>query len=166
MPLGPKRLNHRIRNRLAALLALGTVPMRVAVYTPRIPILLDKGRTRIEGVTTLRAEEVAGVPLRTTSDDDLAFDRGFAALAARREHLVEVKVAEEALGFVGAVLVLETRHVVWRGVRGEVGNVFAALAGVDAGDALCEFVLWLGVEGDALEVLAALVAGEAFGVEA
>jgi hypothetical protein len=166
MPLGPESLDHGVRNRLAALLALGTVPVSMAIHTPRIPILFHKRCARIERIATLRAEKVAGVPLRTTGDDDLAFDGRFAALAARREHLMEVEMAEEALGFVGAVLVLETRHVVGRGVCGEVGNVFAALAGVDAGDALCELVLWLGIEGDALEVLAALVAGEAFGVEA
>jgi len=79
---------------------------------------------------------------------------------------MEVEVAEEALRLVGAVLVLETRHVVWRGVWGEAGDVFAALARVNAGDALCEFAFWLGVESDTLEMLAALVTGEALRVEA
>lgn len=79
---------------------------------------------------------------------------------------MEIEVAEEALGFIGAVFVFEARHIGGSGVRGEEGDIFAALAGADTCDALSEFVIGFGVEGDAFEVFAALVAGKAFGVEA
>jgi hypothetical protein len=75
-------------------------------------------------------------------------------------------MAVEAWGFVGAVIVLETRHVVCGGVGGKVGNVGAGETGADAVDAFGVFVGGLRVEGNALEVLAALVASKAFGVEA
>lgn len=137
MPLGPQCLDHRIRNGLATLLALGTVPMRMAIHTPSIPILLDERRARIKRITALRTEKVPSMPLRATRNNDFALNGRLARLAARREHFVEVEVAEETLRLVGAVLVFEARHVVGRRVRGQESKVFAALASVDAGNALC-----------------------------
>jgi hypothetical protein len=166
MPLRPQRLDNRICHRLATLLTLGTIPMRMTIHTPRIPILLHKRRARIKRVATLRAKKVSCMPLGATRDNHLAFNGGLARFASRGEHFVEVEVAEEALGFVCAVFVFEAGHVVRGRVRGEEGNIVATLAGADTGDALGEFVIWFGVEGDAFEVLAALVAGEALGVEA
>ena len=77
----------------------------MAIDTPRVPLLLDKRHLRIKRIAALRAEKVAGVPLRAARDDDLALDRGGAALAARAEALVEVQVAVEPRGLVDAVLV-------------------------------------------------------------
>jgi len=96
MPLAPQRLHHHIRHRLPALAALGTVPIRVAVATPRVAILLDERRAGIERIAALCAEEVPGVPFGAASDDDFAFDRRLARFAARAEHLVEVECAVEA----------------------------------------------------------------------
>lgn len=166
MPLRAQRLDHRIHNRLPALPALGRVPIRMAPNAPRIPIFLNKRRRRIKRVAALRAEKVSDVPLRAACDNNLALDGRLAALAARREQLVEVKVAEEALGFVEAVVGFQAQHVVGRGVRGEELDVLAALAGADAGDALGVLDVGLGVEGYTFQVLAAVVADEAFGVEA
>lgn len=166
MPLRPQRLNHRIRNRLPTLLTLGTIPMRMTIHTPRIPILFHKRRARIKRIATLRAEKVSCMPLGAARDNDFAFNGRLARFAPRREEFVEVEVAEEALGFVGAVFVFEARHVVGRGVCGKEGDVFTALAGADPGNALGQLVVGFGVEGDTFEVFAALVAGEAFGVEA
>lgn len=70
--------------------------MCMAIHTPRIPILLYKRRGRIERVTALGTEEVPGVPFCTTRNNDLALNGRLAALAARREELVEVEVAVEA----------------------------------------------------------------------
>lgn len=106
------------------------------------------------------------MPLRTTRNNNFPLDRRLAALAARREQLVEVEVAEEALGLVEAVRSFEALQVVGREiVRGE-GDVGAGLAGADAGDALGVFGFGLGIEGDAFKMFAAVVADEAFGVEA
>lgn len=165
MPLSIQRLHNHIRHRLAAALALGTEAMRMAVYTPRIPLLLHKGRRRVKRVAALRAEKVTGMPFCAARDDDFALDGRLARLAAWREELVEVEVAEESLAFICAVLGFEARHVVGGGVGGQHGDVVAREAGADALDALGEFVCWLGVEGDALEMFSALVAGEAFWVE-
>jgi hypothetical protein len=96
MPLCPKRLNNRIRNRLPTPLTLRTIPMRMAIHTPRIPILLHKRRTTIKRIATLRTKEVSSMPLRSTRDDNLTFDRCLAALAPRTEELVEIEVAVEA----------------------------------------------------------------------
>lgn len=166
MPLGAQRLDNRIRDWLPALLTLRAEPMRMAIHTPRIPFLLNEWRTRIKRIAALRTEEVSCVPLGAARDNDLALDRRLARFTPWGEEFVEIEVAEEAWGWVGTVFVLKALHVVWCGVRGEVGDVFAALAGVNAGGAFGVLVLRLGVEGDAFEVLAALVAGKAFRVEA
>lgn len=96
MPLAPQRLHHHIRHRLPALATLGTVSVGVTVATPRISILLDERSAGIEWITALRTEEVTGVPLGATSNNDFAFDRRLARLAARAEHFVEVERAVEA----------------------------------------------------------------------
>ena len=80
----------------------------MAIAAPRIAILLDERRAGIEWIATLRTEEVPGVPLRATSNDDLALDGCFARFAARAEHFVEVQRAVEAhrghaVGFFGFV---------------------------------------------------------------
>jgi hypothetical protein len=106
------------------------------------------------------------MPLRTARNNDLAFDRRLAALASRREEFVEIKMAEEAWGFVRAVVVLEARHVVDGGVRREEGDVGAGKAGTDPVDTFGVLVGGLRIEGYAFEMLAALVAGEAFRMKA
>jgi hypothetical protein len=68
----------------------------MAVTAPRVPVFLDERRASIERITTLRAEEVASMPLSTARNNDLAFDRCLARFAARAEHLVEVEGAVEA----------------------------------------------------------------------
>lgn len=166
MPLCPQRLDNRIGNRFPTALALGTVPMRMTVNTPSIPIFLHKRCSAIKRVATLCTEKVTGVPFGAASDNDLAFNGRLAALAARGEELVEIKVAVETCGFVGAVVILEARHVVGCGVSGEVGDVLARESGTDARDTFGVLVGRLRVEGYAFEMLAALVAREAFGMEA
>jgi hypothetical protein len=161
MPLAPQRLHHHIRHRLPALAALGAVPISVAIATPRISILLDERRAGIEWVTTLRTEEMAGVPFGATSNNDFAFDRRLARLAARAEHFVEVERAVEAhrglaISYFRLVQVL-VRDVVWD---------VASVAGCDALQACNAFGIGFGVESDVLEVCVALVAVEAGWVKA
>lgn len=117
MPLAPQCLHHHIRHWLPTLAALGTVPVSVAIATPRIPILLDERCAGIKRITTLRTEEMAGVPLSATSNNDFAFDRRLARLAARAEHFVEVECAVEAhrglaVGYFRFVQFL-VRDVIW-----------------------------------------------------
>jgi hypothetical protein len=138
----------------------------MTVHTPCIPIFFHKRRAAIKRITTLCAEEMASMPLRTTSNDNLALDRCLARLAARGEELVEIKMAVKPPRFIGAVIMFQTRHIFSRGVRGEERDVVTRKAGVDALYAFGVFFSGFGVEGYAFEVLAALEAGEAFGVEA
>jgi hypothetical protein len=166
MPLRSQRLHNRVRDGFATALALGTIPMCMAIYTPSIPILFHKRSRGIKWITALSAEEMSGMPFCTASNDDFTFNGCLAALAARGEELVEVEVAVEAWGFVGTVIVLEARHVVCCGVRGEVGYVSAGETGADAVHTFGMFVGGFWVKGYAFEMLAALVAGEAFRVEA
>lgn len=166
MPLRAQRLHHRIRNRLTTALALGTEPIRMAIDTPRIPLLLDKRHIRIERITALRAEKVARVPLGATGDDYLALNRGSAALAPWAKALVEVQVAVEPRRLVSAVLVLQPLHLLRRVPAGEEGDVLARRAGADAVHARGVLGAGFWVEGHALELLAALVAAEALWVEA
>jgi hypothetical protein len=166
MPLLAQRLNNRINHGLPTLPTLCTKPMRMTIHTPCIPFLFYKRRARVERITTLRTEKVAGVPLCSTRYNDFALDRRLARFTPGAEHLVEIQVAEEALGFVGAVLLFEGCHVGGSGVGGGEREVFAALAGAHTSDTFGELFLGFGVKGDTFEVLAALVAGEAFGVEA
>jgi hypothetical protein len=116
MPLGPKRLDHRVRDGLATTLALGAIPVGVATHAPRVALLLDERGRRIKGVAALCAEKVACVPLGATRDNDLALDGRLARFAAGGEELVEVERTEEALRRVDAVFSLQTCHVVGRGV--------------------------------------------------
>jgi hypothetical protein len=161
MPLAAQRLDNNIRHRLPALPTLGAVAVRVAVAAPRIPILLHKRRASIEGITALRAEEVAGVPLGATSHDDLAFDGGLARLAARAEHFVEIQRAVEAQG---GLAVNFLRLVEF--IHGDVFGEDAVLAGCDALEAARVLRFGLRVEGDVLEIGVAFVAVEAGGVQA
>ena len=109
---------------------------------------------------------MTSMPFRAAGNDNLALYGCLAALAARGEELVEVEMAVEAWRFVGAVVVLETCHVICGRVGREVGDVGARETGADAVDAFGVFVGGFRVKGYAFEVLAALVAGEAFGMEA
>lgn len=166
MPLRSECLDNRIRDRFPASLALCTVPVGMAIHTPGIPVLLHKGRRAVKRITALGAEKVPGMPFRTTRYNDFAFDGRLAALASRREELVEVEMAVEAWRFVCAVIVLEARHVVSGSMRGEIGYVLAGKAGAYSVNALGVLVRGLGVEGYAFEVLATLIASEALGMEA
>lgn len=96
MPLAPQRLHNNIRHRLPTLPTLGTIPIRMTVAAPRVPILFNKRRARVERIAALRAEEVPSVPFCAARYDDFAFDGRFAGFAARAEHLVEVEGAVEA----------------------------------------------------------------------
>ena len=147
MPLGAQRLHHRIRNRLPTPLALGAVPIGMAIDAPRVPVLFDERGGGIERITALGAEEVAGVPLGAAGDDDLALDGGFAGFAAGGEALVEVEVAVEARRWVGAVARFQVRHC-FRGLpAGEEGDVVAGGAGVDPCYARLVLRAGFGVEG-------------------
>lgn len=95
MPLASQSLDHNIRHRLPTLATLGTVAISVAVATPRVPILLDKRRTSVKRITTLRAEKVTSMPFRAARNNDLAFDRRLARFAAWAEHFVEIEGAVE-----------------------------------------------------------------------
>ena len=97
----------------------------MAVATPRISVFLNKRRAGIEGIATLRAEEVASVPFRATSNNDFALDWRLAGFAARAEHFVEVQGAVEAhrrlaVGLFGLVEFF-IRDVVWD-VAGVAGS--------------------------------------------
>ena len=99
----------------------------MAVATPRISILLDERRARIEWIAALRAEKVASVPFSTASNNDFALNRGLARFAARAEYFVEVECAVEAhrglaVGLFGFVEFL-VRDVIWD---------VASVAGCDA----------------------------------
>jgi hypothetical protein len=54
------------------------------------------GHTLAKRITALGAEEVTVVPVSPESDDMLTKNRGLAVLAARREQLVPVEMAEES----------------------------------------------------------------------
>jgi hypothetical protein len=88
----------------------------MTVHTPRIPIFFHKRRAAIEWIATLRAEKVTSMPLRSTRNDNLAFDRCFARLAARGEELMEIEMAVKPPRFIGAVIMFQTRHMFFRGV--------------------------------------------------
>lgn len=139
--------------------------MRMTPNTPRIPFLLHKRRARIERIATLGAKEMSDMPLGAARHHHLALDGRLATLAPRAEHLVEVEVAVEAQRLVVAVVCLELRHGLGRGMRVEEGEVLAAGAGADPGYARGVLGGGFWVEGHAFEVLAAVVAEEAFGVE-
>ena len=96
MPLAPQRLHHHIRHRLPALPTLCTVPVSVAIATPRIAIFLNERRASIERIATLRAEEVPSVPFGAASNNNFTLNWRLARFAARAEHFVEVERAVEA----------------------------------------------------------------------
>jgi hypothetical protein len=83
----------------------------MAIDAPRIAVFLHERRSGVERITTLCTEEVSSMPLGSTCDNDLALDGCFATLASGWKELMEVKVAEEALSFVRAVIMLKTSHV-------------------------------------------------------
>ena len=92
----PQCFNHSVRNWPFAFPALWAVPIGVTGYTPSIAVFLDKRCFTVEWIATLCAEEMSRVPFCTASDNDLAFNRGLAALAPRREQLMEIKMAKES----------------------------------------------------------------------
>lgn len=118
----------------------------MASYTIRIPITLDKRRSRIKRIAALCAEEMSNMPLRAGRNDDLTFNWRLAGAAPGGEELMEVKVAVETQGIVGRV----------SGVGVNTGLF-------QTGDAL-RVGFW--VERDAFERGIAVVAVEALGVEA
>lgn len=128
MPLRSKGLHYRIRNRLSALLTFRAVSMRMTIHAPRVSVFLHKWCAGVEWIATLRAKEVPSMPLGSTGYYHFSLDRRLARLATRREHLVKVKVAEEALRLVCAVFGLEPCHVIGVGMCVEESNIFAALA--------------------------------------
>jgi hypothetical protein len=100
MPLAPQCLDDGICDRLSTLSTLGRIPIGMAPHTPCIPLLLDKWRSAIKGVATLRAKEMSYVPFRSARYNDLPFDRGLAGFAPWGEEFVEIKVAEETGVFI------------------------------------------------------------------
>jgi hypothetical protein len=133
----------------------------MAVTAPRVPVFLDERRASIERITTLRAEEVASMPLSTARNNDLAFDRCLARFAARAEHLVEVEGAVEAHRRLAVCFFGLVEFV--------VGDVVGDVAGQASCDTLQSgFALWvrLRVESDVFEVCVAFVAVKAGWVKA
>ena len=110
-------------------------------HTKRIPALLHKGGFPLERIAALGAEEMPNVVLTPGGEDDLAFDRRFAAATSWGEELVEVEVA------------VEPQRVVFGGQT----------IGFESREAL---ILGFGVEGHTFEGGVAVGAGEAGGVEA
>lgn len=166
MPFTSQCLDYHIRNRLPAPLTLRAEPVCVTVDTPCVSLFLYEWGTTVERIATLRAEEVTNVPLCAARYNDFPFDRCFAGFAAWGEKFMEIKMTEEARGFVGSIFVLKALHVRGGRVRGEECDVSAREAGANAFDAFGMFVGRLGIEGYALKVLTALVAREAFGMKA
>ncbi|KAL9062251.1 MAG: hypothetical protein Q9157_009089, partial [Trypethelium eluteriae] len=136
----------------------------MAPDTPSIPIALHKRHLRIERVATLRAEEMANMPLRAARDHDLALDGRMAALAARAEHLMEVQVAVEPQRH--APSTIPHAKVPILHLRRPLLNHLARLPSRNPVQSRRPRAVGLGVEGDAFEALAAMVAREAFRVEA
>lgn len=166
MPLRPQRLHNRVRDWLATALALRAEAVRVAIHTPRMAILLDKRRTAIKRITALRAEKMSRMPLGTTRNHYLALNRRLAALAPRRETLVEIQVTVESWRLVDTILLFKLRHLFGRVPARQEFNILTALSRADAVAACSVFGRWLGVKGDAFQFFAALIAAEAFRVEA
>jgi hypothetical protein len=99
MPLSAQSLNVLSNDSYTAFPALGRASLRtlcLAVDAPRVSVLLDMGHTLAKRITALGAEEVTVVPVSPESDDVLTKNRGLAVLAARREQLVPVEMAEES----------------------------------------------------------------------
>jgi hypothetical protein len=109
-------------------------------------------------ITALCAKEVSSVPLSATRNNDLALDRGLAALAPRAEELMVIQVAVEPQAFVAIVFSSAARSSIVDMMPGHTVS--------DPVDAVQAVGLGLRVEGHAFETLAAVVAAEAFGVEA
>jgi len=146
MPLTTERFNDGLGNWLLALLAPSRIALRIATHTPRVSILLDEFTLGGEGVTTLSAEEVAGVPGAAAGHDDFSLDGSFAALAPRGKELVKVEVAVEA----DTCAVASERGFFDTGLFEALGAVLFGLR----------------VETDMFERRFAVVAAETFGVEA
>ena len=146
MPLATEGFDDCLGNWPPTLFAPSGITLRVAADAPRISILLHELALGGERITTLGAEEVAGVPGAATRHDDFSLDGGFAALASRRKELMEVKMAVEADA---------------SAVAGERGLFDAGLF-----EAFGPMLFGLWVEADVLERCFAVVAAETFGVEA
>ena len=130
MPLPPQSLNHHIRNRLLAFPAFTAIPIGMATHTPRIIVLLNKRRRAIERISTLRTEEMTGVPLRAASNDHLALNGRLARFAAWREQLVEVEMAVKSAGRIAVCGFLS--HVLGFGHGFRDRDVETSLACMDA----------------------------------
>lgn len=150
MPLPPEGPDHRRRHGLPAAPTLCRVPIRVAVDTPRKPVLLDERRRRVERVAALGAEEVADVVLGPARQHHLPLDRRLAALAPGRKLFVVVEMAVKQDRLLVLFVGFDSRQ---------------ELALTDIVHPRLTSLFRLGVKGDTLEMLATVMAQETFGVE-
>ena len=107
-------------------------------------------------ISTLSTEEMPGMPLPTTCQDDLPFNRGLAISATRAEELVEVQMTVEPERF---------RAVLGLALAFDLFDLFATSSSLNAVHPVLALVLRLGVECDTLEAFATVEADEAFRVE-
>jgi hypothetical protein len=183
MPLCSKCFDNGVSYRLAALLALSRVAVRVATHTPSIAVFFNKRSGRVKRlnsivqmsaiyylylarrstrdgstyIATLCAEEMPRMPLSPASHNHLALNRRLAAFASRAEELVVVEMAIEAHSLVAVI-----------GFRNALTDldVLAVHPPMNAIDAFGTLIFWLWVESDAFEAFATMVADEALGMEA
>lgn len=88
MPFSAQGLDVLSNNSYTALFALGGssfCTLRLAIDTPRVPVLLNMCHAVVKRVTTLSAEEMTVVPMSAESDDVLTKNRGLAVFTARGE---------------------------------------------------------------------------------
>lgn len=103
MPLTTKCLDILANHSRLAHLAFGRTTfgsLRLAVNTPRVPVLFDMRHAVLERVATLGTEEVPVMPMRSKSYNVLPEDGGFAVLTAWSEEFVPVEMAVEAEAFI------------------------------------------------------------------
>lgn len=157
MPLCSKCFDNGVSHRLAALLALSRVAVRVAAHTPSIAVFFHKRSGRVERIAALCAEEMPRMPLSPACHNHLALNRRLAAFASWAEELVVVEMAIEAHSL---VTVIDFRNALTD------LDVLAVHPPMNTIDALSTLIFWLWVESDTFEAFAAMVADEALGMEA
>lgn len=106
-------------------------------HAKRIAALLHKGGFLLEWIAALGAEEMPNVVFTPRGEDDLAFDRRFAAATSWGEELVEVEVAVEPqrVIFGGQTIGFESREALILGF-GVEGHTFEGRVAVGAGEAV------------------------------
>lgn len=166
VPFCTKGFHNHICYWSLAFLTLRRIPVGMTVHTPSIPILLYKRRRRIEGITALRAEEMAHVPLCAACHDNFTFYRRLAALTSWAEQLMEVQMTEKPRAFIMTVFRFQAQHIFICWMRRNARNIFTGESSTDARYAFSVLVLWLGVESYAFKVFTAVMAHEAFRMEA